>query len=68
VAENHALPCPVVTAPAFGGPDMTTLFVTTGWSPGVQRAEDEPGPGGAVFMMETGIKGLAEPVFGPVDP
>lgn len=52
------LPCPVVTAAAFGGPDMTQLFITTGQSPG-----GEPGPGGAVFVIETGIRGLAEPVF-----
>lgn len=63
IVKSYDLPCPVVTAPAFGGPDMTRLFVTTGWSPGVSRAEDETGLGGAVFALETGIKGLAEPVF-----
>ena len=47
VLASYDLPCPVVTAPGFGGPDMTTLFVTTGWSPGVQSAADETGPGGA---------------------
>ena len=57
------LPCPVVTAPGFGGADMTTLFVTTGWSPGVQSPDAEPGAGGAVFALETGIRGLAEPIF-----
>lgn len=63
VMASYDLPCHVVTAPGFGGPDMTTLFVTTGWSPGVQSAADEPGPGGGVFALETGIKGLAEPIF-----
>jgi len=63
VIKSYDLPCPVVTAAGFGGPDMTTLFVTTGWSPGIQRADDEPGPGGAVFTLETGIKGIAEPIF-----
>jgi sugar lactone lactonase YvrE len=57
------LPCPVVTSMSLGGPDMTTLFVTTGWSPGVQRAEDEPGLGGALLAIETGISGLREPEF-----
>jgi sugar lactone lactonase YvrE len=57
------LPCPSVTSMSFGGSNMTTLFVTTGWSPGVTRAEDEPGPGGALFAVDTGIKGLAEPEF-----
>lgn len=59
------LPCPTVTSMGFGGPDMTTLFVTTGWSPGVERAADEAGPGGALLAYETGIRGLAEPVFAP---
>jgi sugar lactone lactonase YvrE len=63
VLQSITLPCPVVTAPAFGGPDLTTLFVTTGWSPGVTRAADEPGPGGGVLALETGIRGLAEPIF-----
>ena len=59
------VPCPVVTSMGFGGPDMTTLYVTTGWSPGIQRAEDEQGPGGALLTYETGIRGLPEPAFDP---
>lgn len=42
---------------------MTTLFVATGFSLGVERAEDEPGAGGLMFTLETDIKGLPEPVF-----
>ncbi|WP_421696093.1 SMP-30/gluconolactonase/LRE family protein [Aestuariivirga sp.] len=63
VARVIPLPCPVTAAVAFGGPDMTTLFIATGWSPGVEKAEDEQGPGGALLAVETGIKGVAEPVF-----
>lgn len=63
VRDVYELPCPVVTAPAFGGPDMTTLFVTTGWSPGVTRPGDEKAGGGAVFALKTGIRGIPEPVF-----
>ena len=59
------LPCPTVTSMSFGGPNLTTLFVTTGWSPGVQRVEDEAGPGGALLACETGIRGLAETEFAP---
>lgn len=58
VLKSYDLPCPIVTAPAFGGPGMTHLFVTTGLSP-----DGKQDPGGAVFVMDTGIKGLAEPVF-----
>ena len=57
------LPCPAVTSMCLGGPDMTTLFVTTGWSPGVQKADDEQGPGGSLFAIETGIPGLREAEF-----
>jgi sugar lactone lactonase YvrE len=59
------LPCPSVTSMSFGGTDMTTLFVTTGWSPGVERAEDEKRGGGALFAFKTGIKGLPESEFAP---
>lgn len=61
--RRYDLPCPITAAPGFGGPDMATLFVATGWSPGVTRAADEPHNGGAVFTLDTGFRGLAEPVF-----
>jgi D-xylonolactonase len=57
------LPCPAVTSCSFGGDDFSTLFVTTGWSPGVQRAEDEPGPGGGLFAAAVDARGLPEPEF-----
>lgn len=60
------VPCPVVTSMGFGGPDMTTLYVTTGWSLGIERAEDEQGPGGALLAYDLGIRGLPEPEFAPV--
>ncbi len=63
VKAVYQLPCPVVTAPAFGGPDMTTLYVTTGWSPGITRPADETAGGGALYALETGIKGIPEPIF-----
>lgn len=58
------LPCPITAAVAFGGPDLTTLFVATGWSPEVMSAADERQHGGAVFAMTTSFRGIAEPVFG----
>ncbi len=56
VVRHYDLPCPIVTAAGFGGPDMTTLYVTTGVTPGNDH-------GGAVFALETGIRGLPEPIF-----
>ncbi len=51
---------------AFGGPDLSTLYVTTlrhriaadptGWAPGPAD--------GAVFRANAGVRGLAEPLFG----
>lgn len=61
--SRHAVTCPVTAAVAFGGPDLTTLFVATGWSPGVERATDERLGGGALYALETRFRGLPEPVF-----
>lgn len=63
VHSVHELPCPVTAAVCFGGPSMSTLFVATGWSPGIEKPEDEQGPGGGVLALETGFRGLPEPVF-----
>jgi sugar lactone lactonase YvrE len=63
VTEVVELPCPVVTSMSFGGPDMRTLFVTSGWSPGVQRPEEEVGVGGALLAIDTDFTGLCEPEF-----
>ncbi|MGH7186472.1 MAG: SMP-30/gluconolactonase/LRE family protein, partial [Pseudomonadota bacterium] len=63
VKEVYQAPCPTVTSCSFGGDSFATLYVTTGWRPGVQRAEDEPGQGGALFSIEVDAQGLAEPEF-----
>jgi sugar lactone lactonase YvrE len=52
-----------VTSCCLGGENLSTLYATTGWSPGVARAEDEPGPGGALLAMDVDANGLAEPEF-----
>jgi sugar lactone lactonase YvrE len=57
------LPCPVVTSCCIGGPNMSTLYVTTGWSPGVQKASEEKTQGGSLFAFDVDAKGLAEPEF-----
>lgn len=59
------LSCPIVTSMGFGGRDMKTLYVTTGWSAGIERAEDEPGLGGGLLAIDTGCTGLPEPEFEP---
>lgn len=46
---------------AFGGPNLDVLYVTS-ILPGTVAA-DAPGLNGAVFALEPGVRGLAEPVF-----
>lgn len=50
------------TMPAFGGPDLDTLFITT---IGV-RDPDQDGPGdhGGIFAFTPGVRGLPEALFG----
>jgi sugar lactone lactonase YvrE len=65
------MPIKSPTSCAFGGPDMTTLFVTSasiefvdGSWVYLDEAGFEKAPNaGAIFAIETGIRGLPEPAF-----
>ena len=60
-----AVPVPVAqpSCPAFGGDDMTTLFVTTAWQGmGASREADA----GCVFAFETRVRGRAEAIVAPL--
>jgi sugar lactone lactonase YvrE len=57
-----ALPCRNVTSCAFGGPGMTTLFVTTARE-GVDPVTEPQA--GHLFAVATGTVGVAEPAFLP---
>lgn len=61
IDRTVAVPVPRPTMPAFGGPDLETMFVTSiaVRDPGA----DGPGPHGAVFAFEPGVRGLPEPRF-----
>ena len=71
VARVIAMPVRSATSVAFGGPEMTTLFVTTasidmgpqGW---IYMSDEQfaaaPTEGG-IFAVEVGVRGLAEPAF-----
>ncbi len=51
------------TSCMFGGPDFTTLYVTSAiWDPSDPLLAGEP-LAGAVFALETGVRGLPEPRF-----
>src|SRR5690606_20287098 len=57
------LPVPRPTSCVFGGPDLQTLFVTTARIR-LSAAQLADAPlSGSVFAIDTGIKGLLDPMF-----
>ncbi|MEG9248597.1 SMP-30/gluconolactonase/LRE family protein [Arthrobacter sp. Soc17.1.1.1] len=60
LSEHIPLPVTNVTACAFGGPDLTTLFITT--TQENVPAGSEP-QAGALFAVEPGIAGAPLPMF-----
>jgi sugar lactone lactonase YvrE len=63
VVAEHPLPAMCATMPAFGGPDLRTLYVTTARQ---QRSAEElarlPESGG-IFAKPVDVAGLPEPAF-----
>lgn len=59
-----SLPVPQITKPAFGGPDLREMYVTSG-SEGYTEADHarEPGAGG-LWRLDPGVTGLAPNRFG----
>jgi sugar lactone lactonase YvrE len=58
------LPTPLTTKPAFGGPDLTDLFVTSAF---IQLSTEEHAKSpaaGALFRLKPGIRGRAPKLFG----
>lgn len=56
-----ALPVSHPTSVAFGGPDLTQLFVTTGWEP-LSEAERAAQPlAGRLLRLDPGVRGLPSP-------
>jgi len=60
-----SLPLPVafVTSLCLGGPELKTLYVTTGWSSGTTEETKGNDIGGAVFMRSVDTPGLPEPII-----
>ncbi len=57
------LPVPRPTAPAFGGADLATLYITSA-SGGLSDAQLKEAPlSGSLFACEPGVRGVAEPSF-----
>lgn len=57
------LPVRRPTMPAFGGPDLGTLFVTSLGGDGAAASTDPDDPlAGALLALDVGVRGLADPV------
>jgi len=64
VEREIAFPVSLTSCPAFGGPDLSTLYVTTASSK-FEPADFEREPdAGSLFAVDTDVEGLPEPVFG----
>ena len=64
VERTIKFPASLTSCPAFGGADMSTLYVTTA-SSRFEPADFEREPdAGALFQVETDATGIPEPVFG----
>ena len=62
--REFEFPVSLTTCPAFGGPDLSTLYVTTA-SMRFGPADFAREPyAGSVFAVETDAKGVPEPIFG----
>jgi sugar lactone lactonase YvrE len=64
-AVDRRVPVPVAkpTMPAFGGPDLSTLFITTIGGGGTHEVDPSQPDAGALFAVDVGVRGLAEPTF-----
>lgn len=58
------LPVEKPTMPAFGGPGMATLFVTSIGGGGSHPASPAQPDAGSLFAIQTGRRGVVEPQFG----
>ena len=60
--QSLPLPASYATSLCFGGPELKTLFVTTGWNTPEEAAATQDG-GGCVFSRHVETPGLAEPIL-----
>lgn len=63
---DRVVPVPVAmpTMPAFGGPDLSTLYVTSIDGGAVDADRSAGVPAGALLAVDAGVTGVVEPSFG----
>jgi sugar lactone lactonase YvrE len=63
VDREVQLPVQMLTSCAFGGPDLSTLYVTSAvWDLDIGSLKSQPEAGG-LFALDVGVRGLPEPRF-----
>jgi len=65
LTRQIGLPVRRPTCPAFGGPDLATLFVTTIGGGGNYPVYDDEPEAGRVLALDLGVQGRAEYIFQP---
>jgi L-arabinonolactonase len=63
IDRQIAVPVEKPTMPAFGGNDLSTLFITTIGGGGSHRTDPAQPNAGGLFAVEPGVRGLVEPRF-----
>jgi sugar lactone lactonase YvrE len=63
VDRRIEVPVEKPTMPAFGGPDLSTLFITTIGGGGSHPFDPTQPDAGGLFAVEVGVRGLPEPMF-----
>ncbi len=64
IERTVELPVSNVTCMAFGGPDLTDLYITTAWFMLSEEEREAQPQAGDLFRVRTDIQGLVEPCFG----
>jgi len=63
VIERHKLPVTQVSSCTFGGPGLSTLFITTAWENFTLDQRQAQPLAGSIFSLETNTRGQATRVF-----
>jgi L-arabinonolactonase len=63
VDRQFAVPTLKPTMPAFGGPSLSTLFITSIGGGGSHAVDPAQPAAGDLFAIETGYRGIPEPHF-----
>ncbi len=58
-----AVPAPRPTCCAFGGPDLSTLFITSAWDRLTESERAEWPLSGNLFAVDAGVRGLPDPLY-----